>query len=352
MTGKGTWGRRLLAATTMCGALLGAAPAADAAFGDAKTLAPFPAKPGFPEGVAVKDGRVYTAGAATFGTTGSGPSAVIAYDRATGELVRRYDVVGENTLAEHANSSIAFDAQGTLYVLNTQLGTYKLDTGTGAQTPYAAPLPDLKPCVPLLVKAPCSPTVADLPALPNDLAFGPDGELYVSDSMQATIWRIPAGGGTPQVWFQDAKLASPYIGVNGLRVSPDGEHVVFTVSIDLAARASVYRLPRVAKPTASQLQLVHRFPVGQLPDGIAFGATGDLHVAQAGPTSSGIDVLRPDGTLKASLRGSIYDGPANLAFDGTGRALVTNHAPVTGLALRKFSVLDVDLEDAGAPLFG
>lgn len=349
----GTQGKRLLAAMTMCGALLGAAPAADAAFGDAKTLAPFPAQPGFPEGVVVQGDRVYVAGAATFGTTASGPSAVLAYDRDSGDLVRRYDVAGEDLLQEHANASIARQADGDLLVLNTQLGIYELDPETGKQTAYAPTLPNLPACLPLLPKTrPCSPTLADLPPLPNDLAFGPDGELYVSDSMQATIWRVPAGGGTPTVWFQDTKLASPYIGVNGLRLSPDGERVVFTVSIDLLGRASVYALPRVAAPKAAQLQLVHRFPLGQLPDGIAFGAAGDLFVTQAGPTSSGIDVLRPDGSLKASVRGPLFDGPANLAFDGGGRALVSNHAPVTGLVLRKFSVLDVDLADAGAPLLG
>ena len=39
------------------------------------------------------------------------------------------------------------------------------------------------------------------------------------------------------------------------------------------------------------------------------------------------------------------------AFDGAGRILLTNHAPVTGLALRKFSIVDVEVGDAGAPLF-
>ncbi len=64
--------------------------AASASFGEATILAPFPADPGFPEGVAVRDGKVYAAGAATFGTTGAGPSAVLVYDRATGVQKARY----------------------------------------------------------------------------------------------------------------------------------------------------------------------------------------------------------------------------------------------------------------------
>jgi sugar lactone lactonase YvrE len=338
-------------------AVLAGAPAAVAAFGDATILAPFPASPGFPEGVAVRDGLVYAAGAATLGTIGAGPSAVLAYDRASGAVVRRYDAVGENLLAEHANSSIAFDGAGRLHVLNTQLGTYRLIPATGVQEPYGAPFPNLPACIPLLVPPPCSPTLVDLPPIPNDIAFAPDGSAYVTDSMQATIWRIPPGGGAPQIWFQDQRFASPYIGTNGLRLNPAGTRVFVTVTVDLLGRASVYSLPLVAKPTAGQLSLFHRFALAELPDGIAFGATGDLYVAMASPTAPGVMILRPDGTQRARLTNPLlsltapYDGPANIAFDGAGRILLTNHAPVTGLVLRQFSIVDVDVGDVGAPLF-
>ena len=53
---------------------------------------------------------------------------------ATGAQKARYDVAGENLLSEHANSSIAFDGEGRLYVLNTQLGVYRLK-GKGQQQP-------------------------------------------------------------------------------------------------------------------------------------------------------------------------------------------------------------------------
>ena len=348
--------RRIAATFATCAAAALALPAAaPAAFGDAAILAPFPSAPGFPEGVAVRDGKVFAAGAASFGTTGSGPSAVLAYNRAGGDQAARYDTVGENLLAEHGNSSIAFDGEGRLYVLNTQLGTYRLDA-QGDQEPYSPAFPDLKPCLPPLVNPPCSPTVLDLPPLPNDIAFAPNGDAYVTDSMQATIWRIPKGGGAPKIWYQDSRFASAYIGTNGLRLNPAGTRVYVTVTVDMLGAASVYS-PLVAKPTAGQLSLFHRFAVGELPDGIAFGATGDLYVAMASPTALGVMILRPNGTKRAQLtnpQGSLtapYDGPANIAFDGAGRILMTNHAPVTGLVTRKYSIVDTDVEDDGAPLF-
>lgn len=353
--------RRVRRSALVLGAIAAAAAlalpsAASASFGDATILAPFPANPGFPEGVAVRDGKVYAAGAATFGTTGAGPSAVLAFDRASGAQAARHDVTGENLLGEHGNSSIAFDGEGRLYVLNTQLGVYRLTT-QGQQQPYGAPFPDLKPCLPPIINPPCSPTLLDLPPLPNDIAFAPDGDAYVSDSMQATIWRVPKGGGAPKIWYQDSRFASPYIGTNGLRLNPAGSRIYLTVTVDMTTAASVYSLPLVAKPTAGQLSLFHRFAAGELPDGIAFGSTGKLFVAMASPLSAGVMILNGDGTVAARLtnpQGSLvapYDGPANIAFDGSGRILLTNHAPVTGLVTRKFSIVDTDVEDTGAPLF-
>lgn len=59
--------------------------------------------------------------------------------------------------------------------------------------------------------------------LPNDIACADDGTAYVTDSFQATIWRGPAGGGTPQVWLQSTLLpgGGPFpIGVNGIPLDP------------------------------------------------------------------------------------------------------------------------------------
>src|SRR5918997_1549935 len=181
----------------------GAAKQDDRPFGDVKVLATFPTPPGYPEGIAVKGNKFYVSGPARFGTAGHGPSKVVAFNRDTGALEATYDTQGEALAFEHANSCIAFDGNGKLYVLNTQLGMYRLDTGSGAQESYSTPFPDLPACDGN--NAPCSPTSFDLPALPNDIAFDEDGSAYVTDSLQATIWRVPAGGGTPQIYFQDAR---------------------------------------------------------------------------------------------------------------------------------------------------
>ncbi len=331
-------------------------------FGDAKILAKLPPEPGFPEGIAVKGNRVYVAGPATFGTTGTGPSAVLAFDVHSGALLATYLAQGENLLAEHANSSIAFDGNGRLYVLNTQLGIYRLSPETGAQQTYAKPFPDLKPCVPLVVGPPCSPTPTDAPALPNDIAFDEAGNAYITDSMQATIWRVPAGpvptgGKTPEVWFQDSRLASGYIGTNGIRLNPTRTEAFVTVTTDLLQQSFVYRLPLVPAPKASDLKPFHQYGPDALPDGIAFGKSGLLYVAIATPGASGVSILDASGTEVGRLSNPAlspvapYDSPANIAFNGHGSILLTNHAFVTGvLDPGQFSVVDVFVDDKESPL--
>lgn len=324
-------------------------------YGDVQVLATFPAEPGFPEGIAVKGNRVYVSGPARFGTAGTGPSTVVAYNRDTGATEATYTTQGEALAYEHANSCIAFDGQGRLYVLNIQLGMYRIDTGSGQQESYSTPFPDLPACDGN--NAPCSPTFFDAPSLPNDIAFDEDGSAYVTDSLQATIWRVPAGGGTPQIWFQDARLGTVPngIGANGIRLSPDRSKVFVVVSIDPTGLPFIYTLPLVAQPQASDLAVFKAFTPGDIPDGIAFGKSSNLYVAIATPAASGVVILNPAGAETGRLTNPAgspffpYDSPASIAFDGHGSLLLSNHAFATMIPTN-FTVLDVYVGDKGSPL--
>lgn len=343
-----------LAAALAAATVLVAVPARAQQFGDVEVLATVPTPPGSPEGIAVAGDRFYVAGPARFGTILSGPSSVLAFDLATGQLLAAYPTQGENVLAEHGNSCLALDGLDRLYVLNTQLGVYRLDPATGVQEPYGAPFPNLPACGLLQTKK-CSPTLVDLPPLPNDIVFDADGDAYVTDSMQATIWKLPAGGGAPQIWFQDLRLASPYIGVNGLRLDPTREALYFTVTTDLFGDGYIYTLPLVEHPGAGDLAVFHAFAPGEAPDGLAFGASGDLYVTLALPTTSGVAIFRPDGTERTRLVSALlsptwpYDSPANVAFDDLGSMLVVNHAFATNLPSH-FNVLRVFVDDVADPL--
>lgn len=193
----------------------------------------------------------------------------------------------------------------------------------------------------------------------NDLAFDKRGYLYVTDSFQATIWRVPVGGGAPQVWFTDPRLDGAF-GPNGVRVDPKGDKLYFTQTFDANGAGYVYTLPLVDHPAASDLSVFHAYTPGAGPDGVAFGRSGKLYVALAG--YSQISVLASDGAEQARYSGPAADGagtlpwanPANIAFNNrTGSLVVTNHASLTGLPDPSplFAVFDVYVNDKAGKLF-
>lgn len=319
--------------------------------GDAEVLAQVPA-PGFPEGIARRGNLTFVTGPATFGTAGNGtPSKIWVYHTLTGALLHTEDVAGEDLSQEHANSCVALDGWGRVYVLNTQLGLLRYTALPNGQLinqqVYGQPLPNLPPL--------------EVPPLANDLAFDLLGNCFVTDSLQATVWRYPVGGGQPQIWFQDAKLAPGgpgAIGVNGIRLNPQHNKIFISVSQDAAGQGHIYTLPWVANPQPADLKLFHSFKPGDTPDGIAFGQSGVLYVADAAPFSSGIIGLRSNGAEVFRFVNPVntpinpYDSPANIAFDGRGSLLVTNHAFVTGPQMpQQFQVLKVFVRDYEAGLF-
>jgi sugar lactone lactonase YvrE len=314
----------------------------------------FPGPMGFPEGLAVNGDRVFVGASATFGTTGSVASQVYAFDRRTGALLRTYAIEGQNLAAEHAIVGMGFDRNGLLYVTDTQQGLVRLDPESGAQEVYAS-IPDLKPCS--VAPAPCSPTAIDRPPLPNDLAFDEDGNAYITDTFQATLWRVPPGGGEAQIWFQDPILDG-FFGPNGIRISPDNSKLYFNITAGGATFGTpgfVFRLPLVDHPTSADLATVHTYPF-EGADGMAFGRSGKLYVALA--VANQISVLGPDGTEEARYAGPAsarpspipFDAPASVGFDDESESLlVTNHALFTGIPSH-FVVFKAFVDDKGHPL--
>ena len=248
------------------------------AFGTITKFAGVPAVPGFPEGVAVHGSSVFVSGPARFGTAGTGPSAIHVYDRKSGDLDQTIVVQGEALAFEHALSNIAFDGQGRLYALSTQLGLIRF-TKQGhnyIQSGYGAPLPDIAPLAP----------GPDFPPIPNDVVFDDSGNAYVTDSLQATVFRYGPGGGAPTIWFQSPLFIGsgpiPF-GPNGIRLDPQRQNVYLAVSTSPTnpALGTIYRLPLVANPAPGDLEIFHQYSGGELPDQLAFAQDGTLYVTLA-----------------------------------------------------------------------
>jgi hypothetical protein len=351
--------RRLVAALLVAVVVLAFAGTAIAAqYGDIETFALVPAAPGFPEGVAVHGNRVFVSGPARFGTAGTGPSAIQVYDRNSGALVQTVYVSGEALAFEHALSNMAVDGAGRIYALSTQLGLIRFvrQGQTYVQEAYGAPVPDLPTCS--AAPPPCSPTAFDLPPIVNDVVFDPAGYAYVTDSLQATIWRYAPGGGAPQVWFQSPLFEGggfiPF-GPNGIRLDPDRTHVYLAVSTSAAnpAQGTIYRLPLVNSPTPGDLVAFYTYWAGEVPDQLAFGARGDLYVSLA--FSNQISVLDANGAELTRIQSAggddiPLDSPAGIAFDARSKSLlIANHALLSGNAAN-FAVLQAYVGDPGDAL--
>ncbi|HEV2765274.1 MAG TPA: SMP-30/gluconolactonase/LRE family protein [Pyrinomonadaceae bacterium] len=322
--------------------------------GDSRVFASVPTPPGFPEAIAVNGDRVYVSGPAQFGNFVQ-PS-VLAYDLDTGALVAQYPIKGQNLNLPQAASGLAFGKGDVVYVADLQQGVIRFDVEDPdvEQDVYSPALPDLPTCASVAAGTPCSPTAIDRTPLPNELVFDKKGNLYLTDSFQATIWRIPPGGGPAEIWFQSPALDMDF-GANGARVSPDGNLLYVATSINQFGMGAIYTLPLVDEPAATDLQLFHQYNPGDVPDSFAFGKSGKLYVALAG--TSQISVLNPDGSEETRYSGPAQNpndpsqplpwvNPSAVAFnDKTGSLLVTNHAIFAPNPEPLFAVFDVFVDD-------
>jgi sugar lactone lactonase YvrE len=362
----------------LCAADLAATPP-PRVFGEGSVLAGIPAEAaycagqpdcngGYPEGVARVGDLVYVAGPATFGTVGKGPSVVTVIQRSTGRRLAEVPIEGEDPAYEHALSGLTADGKGNVYALSTQLGVVRIERHGQrySQRIYATTLPDLPVCTDG-GPTPCSPTPVDMPPISNEMTFDENGSLYITDSLQATVFRVPPGGGTPEPWFQSPLLAGnlgaplPF-GANGIKMSPDRNWVYVIESFDPidGTLGHLYRIRAVDHPASTDMELVASFPPVTRPDGtplpvvpdsLVFGKSGRIYVTLA--NISQIAVLDPNGDEITRIGGPAgsaipFDGPATMAFDDpTQSLLVVNHAIFGNPA--DYAVLRVFVGDKGDP---
>lgn len=307
-------------------------PPGQSTVGDACTVATIPDS--WPEGVVVDyhDKLIYITGPAAGPLDGEPPSWVHVYDYRTGNRLTKIELVCEDTELDHAAVEGALDDEGNLYMNTTQCGVMKFERPNKhelvwVETNYSggpAPMPTPPEVLPPIPGLP--------PSMPNGMAFGPNGELYVADSIQGVLSMIPPGGGSWIPMIVDPVsfgIFSGGTGMNGVKLDPARQNIYFSVTGGAAVDGKIYRVP---VDFSSDPELVYNYGPGMLPDGLGFTNTGKLYVVLAG---SGLVSVLDDLDVQAYQADLITltgvdvppTQPSTIALDPRhGIALMVNHA--------------------------
>lgn len=195
---------------------------------------------------------------------------------------------------------------------------------------------------------------------PNDLCFGPDGAIYMTDSgivvaqmdgaespeavyelpVDGRVWRVDPATGAATLLDQGLRFT------NGIAFGPGGTNLYVSETLT----GNIYRYRIVNGRVSGERQLFanvmivppieHGLVAG--PDGMAFDADGSLYVAVL--VQGDITVLGPDGSVKERL--PLDDSlPTNVAFGrpGEGKLLVTESS--------KSQLLMLDVQVDGLTLY-
>ncbi|HEX8075100.1 MAG TPA: hypothetical protein VF545_08965 [Thermoleophilaceae bacterium] len=340
------------------------AAAAERAHLDVRVLAHVPS-PGYPADAAIgPDGTIWTG--SYFGASQyPGPSKVFAFSR-TGQLRKTVTVLGQDLNGTHAVAAFAFDGEGRLYAGDYASGAGKdgrmlrFDTRTGAQEVYST-FPDIPVCSAAAPGTDCAQAAVDFAPGPDFAAFDGEGRLYVTDFQQGVIWRVPRGGGRPQLWLSDPRLDGGDFGPSGLQFLPDGRTLMFSVSstsgVPVASPGVIYtvRVGDDGKP--GSLREFWRSGPGDGPNGIAIAKSGNVYVTLSFAPSQVVE-LSPQGEEIARVPAvpgqdptmdPPFDTPSGIHFDGE-RLLVANIAYSSGDESHQV-IFDVWAGEPGEPLF-
>jgi sugar lactone lactonase YvrE len=327
----------------------------------------------YPEGLTSWQGKVYIA---TMDVTGA-RNHILIFDASTGELLHTLgDTAPQQDISAGPINGLTIDkSTGDLYAAANGIG-YILrihnPTAPGAHLTVS--------------RYSQYPTGGG----PEDMAFDQQGDLYASDSNLGLVYRIPPGGGAPQLVIGPPGSGAP-VSDNGLLqspvpgISPNG--MVFSLDYSTLYIANTYTSSVIAFDVNSQGQVtgnarifaqnlninLEEYPTGfdalmqvgtQIgpsastwlhgPDGLALDSQGDVWVASN--LGDNLTELDPTGQLIATYGSSavtasgLLNQPASLTFVGTS-IYATQLSIFTGLAgqpILPFGVVSYNVGVSGA----
>jgi sugar lactone lactonase YvrE len=269
-----------------------------------------------------------TSGAAANGRL----ETVVAFDPAAGEFpesitaeksgdlyvsmfvldqVRRVDPAGAQTVIARlpqgaTPAGVKLDASGTLYVAATGFNLATGQTDPATRGVYRVGRDGSAQRIP----------GTEAIAFPNDLAFDKRGNLYVTDPVGGSVWRIDRSGAVVR-WVDDPLLH----GTGELLGFPYGANgIAFThhrLIVSNTERGLLVAIPLEPDGDAGKATVVASSPLLLGGDGIALDAHGNVYCAVNGQNM--LAVVRVDGSIDVlATAADGLDSPSSVAF-GTGK---------------------------------
>jgi gluconolactonase len=172
---------------------------------------------------------------------------------------------------------------------------------------------------------------------PNDLAFGPDGRLWFTDSgsehddrfdvrSPGRLFAVDRSGGGEMV------LELPDVYPNGIAFDAE-KRLYWTESM----------AHRVCRLEAGAVAVFCQFSDDYVPDGMAFAADGRAFVCTT--VSEGVTVLSPDGALLEHI--DLGEHATNCMFDGPTLYVTATHVAEIEASQRTGTLWAVDTDAAG-----
>jgi gluconolactonase len=151
---------------------------------------------------------------------------------------------------------------------------------------------------------------------PNDLTFGPDGRLWITDTRGEFDISTPGGGLPGHVYATDVDSGDTRlviddgpVFINGLGFDRDGSRLLVTATLSSQLLSYVIS----SDGSIGAPEIVHTFADGW-PDGMAVSAHGDYWVALTG--ADRIDVVDPWGRCVAEIALPAGSLPTNVCVGG------------------------------------
>lgn len=161
---------------------------------------------------------------------------------------------------------------------------------------------------------------------PNGVTLDKRGNVYATDTLLGGVWRIPAGGGPAELWFQSQLLLGDGSGGIGVPIGANGiAYRQNEIVVGNSEGARLLRIPINPDGSAGSATVLAQSPALNFADGLAFDVHGNIWVAVI--AQSKIVRVSPSGAITTvATAADGLDWASSIAFGKNSELWAVNFA--------------------------